>query len=134
MDPSKPPDPPHDRVTLTADELAALASFERSMSDDRVGGNRGDWARARLADHARILSRLAARFILLSPSLTLLGLLTLPAAIARSDAAGQACALFITVALTTWSVTPRGRWTRWLAKQAARAEQADRRRAKGHPR
>jgi hypothetical protein len=129
----RPGDPPHDRVRLTADERAALASFERSMGDEVARGRPGGRARARLADRTRTLGRLAPRFVRLSPWLAVLGLVALPPAIAASDAAGFACALFVTAALTTWLVTPRGRWARWLAKQTARAEEAERRRAKGHP-
>jgi hypothetical protein len=131
--PGKPTNPPHDRVRLTADERAALASFERSLADDGAGGGSGDRALARLADRARHLGRLVPRFIRLSPWLALLGILALPAAIAASDAAGLGCALFITVTLTTWAVTPRGRWSRWLAKQTAPVDQDERGRTEGHP-
>jgi hypothetical protein len=131
--PGKPTNPPHDRVRLTADERAALASFERCLADDGAGGGSGERALTRLAGRARRLGRLVPRFIRLSPWLALLGILALPAAIAASNEAGLACALFITVTLTTWAVTPRGRWSRWLAKQTARAEQTERRRAEGHP-
>jgi hypothetical protein len=127
--PGKPFGPAHDRVGLTADERATLASFERSLGDDLASGGPGGRAHARLADRLRILGRAVPRFIRLSPWLALLGILALPVAIAASDVAGLTCALFITVALTTWLVTARGRWARWLARQIAPAQQAERGRA-----
>jgi hypothetical protein len=129
----RPGDPPHDRVRLTNDERAALASFERSLGEEDARGGPGRRVRSRVVDTGRTIGRVAPRFVRLSPWLALLGFLALPLAVAASDAAGWACALFVTGALTTWLVTPRGRWARWLAKQTARAEEAERRRAKGHP-
>jgi hypothetical protein len=125
-------DPPHDRVELTPDERAALASFERTLGDAPSDGS-SRRARAWLTATARRVGRLAPRLVRLSPWLALLGFLALPPAISVSNAAGMVCALAITAALTTWFVTPRGRWSNWIARQTARAEEQQRRRTGGHP-
>jgi hypothetical protein len=123
-------DPPHDRVTLTAQENAALAGFELSFGEEDSRGRRVDRGRARLA---RLLNRVATRFVRLSPWLALLGCLAIAPSIAVSEVAGLVCALCITAAITTWVVARCGRWTRWLAEQIDQHEQAERRRAEGQP-
>jgi hypothetical protein len=129
----EPSDPSHDRVRLSAHEHAALANLEYELADDRVDGGYGDRVLARLTAHAPILGRLVSRFVRYSAWLALLGILALPVAIAVSDAAGLTCASFITVALMTWLVTPRERWSRWLARQTTWHERADRGRTDGRP-
>jgi hypothetical protein len=124
--PIEPPNPPHDRVRLSPSERARLADLERGLEDDPEGGGR---PRAGL----RILGRLAARFVRLAPWLALAGVSLLPFAIAGSRAAGLVCALFVTVATTTWLVTFRERRTRRRAEREARAEQPEQGRAGGHP-
>jgi hypothetical protein len=125
-------DPPHDRVRLSADERAALASFERSLHDDQPADAAGR-ARARLAAGGRWLGRLAPRFVRLAPWIAVLGALALPPAISASNGAGLVCAAVITTALTTWFVTARGRLARVLTRPAARPDQHERRRSEGHP-
>jgi hypothetical protein len=124
--PIEPANPPHDRVRLTPSERARLADLERALDDDPASGGR---ARAGL----RLLGRLAARFVRLSPWLVLAGVSLLPFAITGSRVAGLVCALFVTVALTTWLVTFRERRMRRLAERGARAEQPEQGRAGGHP-
>jgi hypothetical protein len=124
--PLEPSNPPHDRVRLSPSERARLADLERSLAEDPSGGRR---PRAVL----RVIGRLAARFVRLSPWIVLAGVSLLPFAIAESRAAGLVCALSITVALTIWSVTFRARWTRRRASRAARVAPAEEGRAGGHP-
>jgi hypothetical protein len=126
-------DPPHDRVTLTAQEHTALAGFELSFGEEGSRGRRDALGRARLAGSSGFLGRVATRFVRLSPWLALLGCLALPPSIAVSEVAGLVCALFTTAAVTTWVVARRGRCKRWLAEQIDQAEKAERRRAEGQP-
>jgi hypothetical protein len=128
------PDPPHDRVRLTADERAALSSFERSMAEHEVARSGRGRAQATIGAGGRWLGRLAARFVRLAPWIAVIGLVALLPAASTSDVAGQLCALVVTAALTIWIVTKvRVRVRHLLSRMSAATDQEEGHRHEGRP-
>jgi hypothetical protein len=119
-------DPPHDRLTLSAEELRTLARLERALTEeptDRAGAGAGTPVKRRRASGLRTrLLMVSLRWTRLGPWLVPVGIVLMLAALASSVPLSALGVVLIALGVGACLRRPqlRGRVARWCNRLVGR--------------